>query len=141
MRVILTVTDGPNAGKAFTFAERDYFIVGRGAGVHFQPDKQDRFFSRFHFMVEVNPPLCRLVDLGSRNGTRINGEKGPSAELKDGDSIRAGHTALSVTIEHDADPPTGSWLPEPSTGTLPALMPADIEATPAIPGYRIVREL
>jgi serine/threonine-protein kinase len=138
MRVSLTVTDGPNAGKAFTFAERDTFLVGRGAGVHFQPDKKDPYFSRFHFLVEINPPLCRLVDLGSRNGTRLNGKKVPRADLKDGDTIRAGRTILQVRIEQERESVTEQWQPIAPTATAPAPL---VQEMPQVPGYRVEREL
>jgi eukaryotic-like serine/threonine-protein kinase len=133
MRVLFTVTDGPNAGREFAFTERDTFIVGRGAGVHFQPDKKDLYFSRFHFLVEINPPLCRLVDLGSRNGTRVNGKKASRADLNDGDTIRAGKTLLSVRIEPDTELQTIAWEP--------AQPHPEIETLPVFPGYRLVREL
>jgi len=138
MRVTLTVTDGPNAGKAFTYTERDAFLVGRGAGAHFQPDKKDLYFSRFHFLVEINPPLCRLVDLGSRNGTRLNGEKASRTDLKDGDSIRAGKTLLQVKIEREPESVTEEWQPSTPTATA---SPFALEDLPRIPGYRVEREL
>jgi serine/threonine-protein kinase len=138
MQVSLTVTAGPNAGKAFSFDERDRFLVGRGAGVHFQPDKKDRYFSRFHFLVEVNPPLCRLVDLGSRNGTRVNGERVERCDLRDGDTIRAGRTELQVKIEKDRDSDTGDWEPKPEPATVPTPI---VEALPTVPGYQLLREL
>ncbi len=143
MRVILTVTAGPNAGKSFDFAERDNFIVGRGAGVHFQPDKKDPYFSRFHFLVEINPPLCRLVDLGSRNGTRLNGEKVPRADLKDGDTIRAGKTLIGVRIERSPETETTDAAQNaPPDPTIAHVGPTPIfDEVPAIPGYRIEREL
>jgi serine/threonine-protein kinase len=128
IRVILTVTDGPNTGKSFAFDRRDNFIVGRGRGVHFQPDKEDRYFSRFHFFIEINPPLCRLTDLNSRNGTRLNGQKVGSCTLKDGDAIRAGRTELAVRIERTQVEHTIDW------GDPEGLVPA-------FPGYRIEREL
>ena len=128
MRVILTVTDGPNSGKSFAFDQRDNFIVGRGKGVHFQPDKEDRYFSRFHFFIEINPPLCRLTDLNSRNGTRLNGQKIGSCELKDGDAIRAGRTELAVRIERTQAEQTIDWGD-----------PDDV--IPTFSGYRIEREL
>ncbi len=141
MQVILTVTDGSNMGRSFTFAGRDFFVVGRGAGVHFQPDKQDLYFSRFHFLVEVNPPRCRLVDLGSRNGTYVNGEKTPGRELCNGDLIRAGHTVVSVNIETDSISMTDSWSPRGSITADHDGLPLWMDADPVVPGYRIVNEL
>lgn len=133
MRVVLTVTDGPKAGNAFTFDQRDTFLVGRGANVHFEPDDNDRYFSRFHFMLEVNPPLCRVMDLNSRNGTRVNGQKIAAVPLNDGDRIRAGRTELLVRIERDTSDRTIDYAP--------AALAFDSDAPPSFPGYRIENEL
>jgi serine/threonine-protein kinase len=73
MEVRLVVTEGPHAGTVFPFTGHDTFVVGRSAQAHFRPDAKDPYFSRVHFLVEVNPPRCRLTDLGSRNGTFVNG--------------------------------------------------------------------
>jgi serine/threonine-protein kinase len=59
---------------------------------------KDRYFSRVHFMVEVNPPQCRLVDMGSRNGTYVNDKKVGKADLQDGDRIKAGHTIFQLAV-------------------------------------------
>ena len=103
MQVTLTVTDGPHLGRVFTFREHDNFIVGRAACAHFRLPLKDKYFSRVHFMVEVNPPSCRLVDMGSTNGTRVNGRKVTKADLKDGDRIKGGETGISVAIEEGVD--------------------------------------
>jgi serine/threonine-protein kinase len=123
MRICLCVTAGPHEGREFTFAGHDTFIVGRSQRAHFRLSTKDRFFSRVHFMVELNPPQCRLMDLGSRNGTYVNGKRVKVADLKDGDQIKAGKTILRVTVEGSTPavevPPT--LLPRKLT--LPASLP------------------
>src|SRR5437667_5484863 len=99
MRVTLTVTGGPHEGQTFSFSGHDTFLVGRSKRAHFRLPAKDRYFSRVHFLVEVNPPQCRLMDMGSRNGTYVNGQRVQSADLKDGDQIKAGHTYLSLKVE------------------------------------------
>src|SRR4051812_15087403 len=95
MPLSLVVTAGPHAGRTFAFDRHDTFLVGRAPEAHFSlPD--DPYFSRMHLLVEVNPPLCRLTDLQSRNGTLVNGQKAQAADLKHGDEIRAGQTVLRV---------------------------------------------
>jgi len=98
MRIRLEVAKGTQAGKRFVFDRHETFMVGRSKKVHFQiPD--DRFFSRHHFMIEVNPPECFLRDLGSTNGTFVNDEKVQQVHLKDGDVIRGGKTWIRVHVE------------------------------------------
>lgn len=99
MQITLTVTAGVHTGKVFTFSGHDTFIVGRSVKAHFALAEKDGYFSRIHFMVEVNPPSCRLMDMDSRNGTRVNGERVQVVDLKHGDEIRAGRTKLRVSME------------------------------------------
>src|SRR5215468_118963 len=82
MIVTLTVTEGPHRGQVFTFREHDTFIVGRSKDAHFRLPLKDKTFSRFHFMVEVNPPSIRLMDMASTNGTIVNGTKVTTVDLK-----------------------------------------------------------
>src|SRR5262249_45297568 len=103
MEVKLTVTAGPHQGAEFLFTRHDTFLVGRSRHAHFQLPLKDKYFSRIHFMMEVNPPFCRLVDMSSHNGTYVNGQKVLSADLKDGDTIRAGHTVLQLALLRGTD--------------------------------------
>jgi serine/threonine-protein kinase len=116
MQITLTVTAGPHKGRVFTFAGHDTFLVGRSKRTHFQLPSKDRYFSRIHFMVEVNPPQCRLTDMGSRNGTYVNGSKIEASDLKDGDQIRAGRTILRVKV-HREEPVPVPYPSEASTLT------------------------
>lgn len=70
-RVRLQIVDGPLKGRKFEFAEHDTFIFGRAPDCHAQLS-DDTLVSRHHFILEVNPPLVRLRDLGSLNATRVN---------------------------------------------------------------------
>lgn len=117
MRVTFTVTAGPHIGRQFVFSEHETFIVGRSNKAQFQLPVKDKYFSRLHFLVEVNPPLCRLLDLESRNGTYVNRKKvaGDKVELKNGDRIKGGETVLTVAIEYAPDEvPSMKDLPAPS---------------------------
>ena len=99
MKVTLEVIAGPQAGREFCFDGRDSFLVGRSKDAHFQVAHDDSFFSRRHFVIELLPPRSRLLDLKSRNGVYVNGEKVPCAELRDGDQIKAGTTVFRVQIQ------------------------------------------
>ncbi len=77
----------------------DPFLVGReGADLVLHDDA----CSRKHFQIRVKDGQCRLLDLGSSNGTFVNGERVEQHALKDGDRIRAGNARL-VFVESEAD--------------------------------------
>ena len=72
MGIVLRVTSGPHTGQEFLVDRRETFTVGRSSRVQF-PMVDDLALSREHFQVDNEPPLCHLVDLGSTNGTKVNG--------------------------------------------------------------------
>ena len=104
MRINLTVKAGPHEGEVFKFQERAFFIVGRSERANFRLPVKDNSISRLHFMIEMNPPQCRLTDMDSTNGTKVNGHKVAMADLKDGDLITAGKTVLLVSVIGSDEP-------------------------------------
>jgi serine/threonine-protein kinase len=99
MEITLTAIAGPHSGQSFRFTGHDTFLVGRSIRAHFRLPRKDRYFSRFHFLVELNPPQCRLIDMNSRNGCYVNGKRVTVADIGDGDRIKAGRTMLLVAIK------------------------------------------
>lgn len=63
---------------------------------------EDRFMSSLHFLVECKADRCRIADMGSKNGTYVNGTRVTDAILQDGDVVLAGQTRFRVHIESDA---------------------------------------
>ncbi len=101
MRVTLRVLSGPHVGRAFTFDQHDTFLIGRSDTAHlYLPE--DRFFSRHHCLLEIAPPRCFLRDLGSTNGTYVNGVKVQETYLRNGDQIQGGQTVLAVEVTTDS---------------------------------------
>src|SRR4051795_2688345 len=98
MNVFLRVTAGPHAGREYTFDRHETFVVGRSSQVQF-PVPEDGFLSRNHFLIEVNPPVCFLRDLGSTNGTKVNGHRVDTVRLRDGDTISAGESSFVIRVE------------------------------------------
>src|SRR5258705_639090 len=97
MQVNLKVLAGPYKGRIFSFTQHDTFLIGRTPDAHLcLPD--DRFFSRNHCLLEINPPHSFLRDLGSTNGTFVNGQRVMDAALKNGDRIQGGETVLLVEV-------------------------------------------
>ena len=117
-RVSLAVVAGPIQGRQFAFEDHDTFLFGRSPDCHAQLAEADTTASRHHFLLEVNPPAVRLRDLGSLNGTYVNGTKyggrgtmtlekareqrWPEVDLRDGDGIRVGTTVFEVHVEGTA---------------------------------------
>ncbi len=97
MRVTLRVIAGPQTGRFFTFDQHETFMIGRSEDSQFCLP-HDRFFSRHHCLLEIAPPACFLRDLGSTNGTFVNGLKADTAHLKNGDRIQGGETVLEVEV-------------------------------------------
>jgi phage terminase large subunit-like protein len=95
MKIMLKVVSGPHTGREFTFDQPDTFLIGRTQNAHLSLPG-DRFFSRNHCLIEIVPPQCFLRDLGSTNGTFVNGRQVHSAYLRDGDRIQGGETVLMV---------------------------------------------
>ena len=124
MQIVLEVIEGPHRGRKFTFDGHDNFIVGRAQCAHFRLPKKDPYFSRVHFMIEVNPPYCYLMDMGSTNGTWVNGERVQAAYLGDGDLIQGGDTVLSVSLVGGPDEVVGE-LP-----CRPPPLPVEAERPP-----------
>ena len=97
MQVNLKVIAGPYKGRIFSFAQHDSFLIGRNPEAHLcLPD--DRYFSRNHCLLEMNPPHSFLRDLGSTNGTFVNGQRVRDAYLNNGDRIQCGETILLVEV-------------------------------------------
>ena len=97
MQVNLKVTAGPYRGRIFSFSQHDSFLIGRNPDAHLCLS-DDRYFSRNHCLLEINPPHSFLRDLGSTNGTFVNGQRVRDAFLKNGDRIQCGETILVVEV-------------------------------------------
>ena len=136
MRVTLHVVAGPQTGRDFTFDQHDTFMIGRSEDAQFCLP-QDRFFSRHHCILEIAPPQCFLRDLGSTNGTFVNGIRVETAHLKHGDRIQGGETVLEVEVAADQAEffpqfPGSGERTEPSIITVACLncgVPAQAEAS------------
>src|SRR6476619_1838100 len=102
MRVTLHVVAGPQTGRDFTFDQHDTFMIGRSENAQFCLP-HDRFFSRHHCLLEIAPPQAFIRDLGSTNGTYVNGMRVDTAYLKSGDRIQGGETVLEVEVSTGLD--------------------------------------
>jgi len=94
-RPCLTVMSGAQSGKIFELG--DHIVIGRE--VDCEVHLNDKGVSRLHariFRSTVGP--LTLVDIGSRNGTWLNGERIEAPQvLSDGDKIQVGAALLKFS--------------------------------------------
>jgi hypothetical protein len=95
----LVVETGPAAGKRLRLPPPDArVIVGRGEGATWV--LLDSSLSRAHAAIDRGWDGVRVLDLGSKNGTRAGGVlvprdgEGPGRAISDGDRIELGETAI-----------------------------------------------
>jgi predicted component of type VI protein secretion system len=99
MKAQLIVVQGKPEGKTIPLA-LPQFKIGRGEGCQLRPNNDQ--VSREHAMFEVTADSVFVQDLGSRNGTELNGKKlvaHESTRLKSGDLVKVGPLTFAVTIE------------------------------------------
>jgi predicted component of type VI protein secretion system len=68
----LRVLSGPNAGEKFEI-RRGKLLIGREEDCHLRPESE--FVSRHHCVLLLDDYTLRIRDLGSKNGTFVNGRR------------------------------------------------------------------
>lgn len=88
---MLVVVRGPNAGSRFLL-DREVTTVGRHPESHLFLD--DVTVSRRHAEITNEEGTMTINDLGSLNGTYVNGERAESRVLRTGDELQIGRFKL-----------------------------------------------
>jgi hypothetical protein len=83
----LVVKRGPNAGSSFVVSS-DRVTIGRHPDSDFFLD--DITVSRRHAEIRREGDIYTVKDVGSLNGTYLNGQRMEAAELHSGDELRVG---------------------------------------------------
>ncbi len=96
----LKILGGKHQGKAIPLTTKK-FLVGREQDCHLRPNSD--MVSRHHCVFSIDDFAVRLRDLGSTNGTRVNGEalRG-EVVLKPGDQIGIGKMELELVVRQPA---------------------------------------
>ncbi len=89
MTANLTLDDGSNRSYQLVQGAN---VIGRGQDAQFR--LADTGVSRRHLEISWDGQQATLSDLGSTNGTTVNGTPVQTWQLADGDTIRVGHSAL-----------------------------------------------
>ena len=91
---------GPNAGRRYKLGDGDYIIGRRSDCQIFVPDMR---VSRQHARIRRENQQWSIEDLGSNNGTYVNGQRIQSGVLHDQDEIIIANNKIRVELP-DAQP-------------------------------------
>jgi hypothetical protein len=115
MLVILEAVSGPVAGRRIEVRAGTILRIGRTAKSDYALS-EDSYLSGQHFAIENDGNEARARDLGSSNGTFVNGERVVSENiLREGDSLTAGGSTFSIHIDAAGQPASD---PSPRVATL-----------------------
>jgi len=96
MEVKLVVIGGKNAGREIPVSG-DKFFIGRAEDCQLRPGSPS--VSRHHCVIVVEPGTVSIRDLGSSNGTHVNGQKVHGTRpLKAGDRLKIGPLEFEVQL-------------------------------------------
>jgi pSer/pThr/pTyr-binding forkhead associated (FHA) protein len=97
MKVQLVVVRGKPEGKVIPLVG-PRFKIGRGETCHLRPNSEQ--VSREHAEFAIDGEVLRVKDLGSRNGTLVNGKAltTDACQLKDRDLVQVGPLTFAVSI-------------------------------------------
>jgi serine/threonine-protein kinase len=130
-RIAVRVPQGHHEDREYTFEEPRHCVIGRADDCDIQLPRGSSYLdvSRHHCVLEIDPPHVQVRDLGSLNGTFVNGKKigqrtgeeprdkadswdCAAHALKNGDELRLGHVILQVGIE------LATEMPEAAPGPM-----------------------
>jgi predicted component of type VI protein secretion system len=99
MKVQLIVVQGKPEGKMIPLVGPK-FKIGRGETCNLRPNSEE--VSREHAEFAISAETVQVSDLGSRNGTLVNGKRLNAKEactLKDSDLIQIGPLTFAISIQ------------------------------------------
>ena len=96
MNPCLRVLIGDSAGETIEVPQGK-LVIGRETDCPLQ--RESTFISRHHCVLLLDADTLRIRDLGSKNGTFVNGQRigGREAILLDGDIVAVGEITFAVT--------------------------------------------
>jgi ABC transport system ATP-binding/permease protein len=92
---ILTTSDPAIDATTFRLPSGSVKTIGRSAGAEFIVEAP--LVSRLHCQLTATAASLQVKDLGSTNGTFVNGKRVKTAELKVGDRLSVGRLELLVS--------------------------------------------
>ncbi len=120
LRLSLRFLSGKNQGSEYVFDDPSQVIVGRSGTADLI--LVEGMVSRNHACFTLDGGELSLEDMGSTNGTFVNGEKIKSRRLSEGDRVLIGTTIIKVVF---SESPAGTKPPPPKSGQLDDVQTAD----------------
>ncbi|MHC4916199.1 MAG: sigma 54-interacting transcriptional regulator [Planctomycetota bacterium] len=146
----IRIDSGREAGREMALEDR--LVIGRGEDCSLRV--LDEGASRQHAEISSEGGGARLRDLGSSNGTFVNGRRVEESALADGDVVRVGDTEMTFLCLPEAQretvlsPGGEQGAPDPRTKVETTLDPAAADLLGSEPSredlekvYRLVRDL
>ncbi len=96
----LTIIDGKDAGKKVLLKHLSVFEAGRSQGNHIYI--KDPSVACSHFRIYRSGQQFSVYDLGTKNGTQVNGENVDKVDLSDSDTIQAGGVQMKFELVDEA---------------------------------------
>lgn len=124
----LFVLDGVERGRRFVFRAPVRVTLGRSSSC--QVPLNDLKISRRHCEIDVAPDACTIRDLGSANGTRVNGVRIEAGALEDGDRVRIGDSEVECAVARDIAA-SGEEMADAASSTR----------SPPLAGYRFLEKI
>ncbi|MGQ0636038.1 MAG: FHA domain-containing protein [Planctomycetaceae bacterium] len=124
LHVELKVLEGRQQGKTISLNVRQ-FLIGREQDCHLRPNSD--LVSRHHCVFTVDDFTVRLRDLGSTNGTFVNGDRiQGQVVLKPGDHVVVGKLSFELVVHEGARVPVGVGAPPaPPDSSASILLPPE----------------
>ena len=126
MRLALRFISGKYQGGEFPLEENREIIVGRSSDLDMV--LVEELVSRRHARIRLVEGSVNIDDLGSTNGTFVNGERVTHAELQEGDRVLIGSNILKV-VATDATGPIGSPMEAVQTRAVTRTAGSDARMT------------
>ncbi len=135
---VFRVISGPDAGSVLVLdpSTPPHAVVGQASSCAIQ--LADPHVSRKHIALTATPTHLLLVDLGSRNGTRVNGVLVREARLTGGETVAIGRTVLGVETDELAPANVPGTLPPPADDFIASVLSEQLPFPDA--RHRVVAE-
>ncbi len=109
VRYRLVISEGVDRGETFEVEPAQRVLIGQSPACDVR--LKDRLASRRHAAIESTAQGLRVSDVGSTNGTFVQGVRVVDALLEGGETIRIGETTIVVDRATETVPRRGDGAP------------------------------